>query len=109
MSTLQAFHLKAADRKLIRGDRAEGKDCHILFIAGFLSKRWGNKSKALAQWCQENGWGFRCYDVRGYGESDGRFTDYTLSDWIDDARMLRTLASGPPITIVSNSLGGWIA
>jgi hypothetical protein len=48
VNTLQAFHLKAADGKLIRGDRAEGKDRQILFITGFLSKRWGNKSKALA-------------------------------------------------------------
>ena len=48
-----------------------GKDRQILFITGFLSKRWGNKSKALAQWCQEKGWGFCCYDVRGFGDSEG--------------------------------------
>ena len=63
-----------------------GTDRQILFITGFLSKRWGNKSKALAQWCQEKGWGFCCYDVRGFGDSEGQFTDYTLSDWIADAR-----------------------
>ncbi len=51
MSTLQPFHLNAEDGKLIRGDRMDGKDRQILFITGFLSKRWGNKSKALAQWC----------------------------------------------------------
>lgn len=110
MSTLQAFHLKAADGKLICGDRVEGKDRQILFITGFLSKRWGNKSKALAQWCQEKGWGFCCYDVRGFGESEGSFTDYTLSDWMADARLvLNVLQDGPPITIVGNSLGSWIA
>jgi pimeloyl-ACP methyl ester carboxylesterase len=38
------------------------------------------------------------------------FTDYTLSDWIADARLvLNMLRDGPPITIVGNSLGGWIA
>ena len=87
-----------------------GKDRQILFITGFLSKRWGNKSKALAQWCKEKGWGFCCYDVRGFGDSEGTFTDYTLSDWIADARLvLNVLRNGPPITIVGNSLGGWIA
>ena len=86
MSGLHSFELAAADGKLIRGDRAEGKDRQILFITGFLSKRWGNKSKALAQWCEEKGWGFCCYDVRGFGDSEGPFTDYTLSDWIADAR-----------------------
>ena len=110
MSTLQPFHLNAEDGKLIRGDRMDGKDRQILFITGFLSKRWGNKSKALAQWCQEQGWGFCCYDVRGFGESEGSFTDYTLSDWVADARtVIQTLTSGPPITIVGNSLGSWIA
>jgi len=140
MSGLHSFELAAADGKLIRGDRVTGKDRQILFITGFLSKRWGNKSKALAQWCQEKGWGFCCYDVRGCGDSDGTFTDYTLSDWIADARLvLNMLQDGrhltlppqalshppapslsaqapfpsaaplPRVTIVGNSLGGWIA
>jgi pimeloyl-ACP methyl ester carboxylesterase len=110
MSGLHSFELAAADGKMIRGDRAEGKDRQILFITGFLSKRWGNKSKALAQWCEEKGWEFCCYDVRGFGDSGGTFTDYTLSDWIADARAVITmLKGGPPLTIVGNSLGGWIA
>ena len=110
MSELQPFELAAADGTLIRGDRSIGQSRQILFITGFLSKRWGNKSTALAQWCEGQGWGFCCYDVRGCGESGGRFPDYTLSDWIQDARMvLDRLADGPPLTIVGNSLGGWIA
>lgn len=110
MNKLTPYELKGGDGKLIRGDRLVGKDRQILFITGFLSKRWGNKSKALAQWCQERGWGFCCYDVRGFGDSEGTFTDYTLSDWISDARtVMRTLTDGPPVTIVGNSLGGWIA
>ena len=71
MSSLRSFELVAADGKTIRGDRSMGKDRQILFITGFLSKRWGNKSKALAQWCEEKGWGFCCYDVRGFGDSGG--------------------------------------
>ena len=125
MSSLHSFELAATDGKWIRGDRSIGKDRQILFITGFLSKRWGNKSKALAQWCEEKGWGFCCYDVRGFGDSEGTFSDYTLSDWIQDARaVLSTLTDGPHlthpsqarqdaspprVTIVGNSLGGWIA
>jgi uncharacterized protein len=110
MSALEPFYLTGPDSKRVRGDRAVGKDRQILFITGFLSKRWGNKSKTLAQWCAEKGWGFCCYDVRGFGDSEGRFIDYTLSDWITDARaVLALIKSGPPITIVGNSLGGWIA
>jgi uncharacterized protein len=110
MSKNQPFELIGADRKLIRGDRADGRNRRILFITGFLSKRWGNKSKALAEWCRERDWGFCCYDVRGFGDSEGSFSDYTLSDWIEDARtVIHSLVDGPPITIVGNSLGGWIA
>ena len=110
MNSLHLFELAASDGKMIRGDRAEGKDRQILFITGFLSKRWGNKSKALAEWCREKDWGFCCYDVRGFGDSGGTFTDYTLSDWVADAQLvLNMLQDGPPITIVGNSFGGWIA
>ena len=110
MSSTHQFELATTDGKLIRGDRSTGNDRQILFITGFLSKRWGNKSKTLAQWCEEKGWGFCCYDVRGFGDSEGTFTDYTLSDWIADARaVLGLIKNGPPITIVGNSLGGWIA
>ena len=109
--SLQPFELKGADGKMIRGDRAEGSGRQVLFITGFLSNRWGNKSKALAQWCDGAGWGFCCYDVRGFGDSEGKFTDYTLSDWIADARsLISVLEKSPePLTIVGNSLGGWIA
>jgi pimeloyl-ACP methyl ester carboxylesterase len=110
MNAQHPFELRASDGKLIRGDRSIGKSRQILFITGFLSKRWGNKSKALAQWSQEKGWGFCCYDVRGFGDSEGQFTDYTLSDWIADARtVLESINGGPPVTIVGNSLGSWIA
>ena len=108
--TVQSFELVGADGKRIKGDRAEGTNRQILFITGFLSKRWGNKSKALAQWCQERGWGFCCYDVRGFGDSEGQFIDYTLSDWMADARtVLDSIETSPPVTIVGNSLGSWIA
>ena len=109
--TLRSFELTAADGKRIRGDRADGAGRQVLFITGFLSKRWGNKSKTLAQWCEEQGWGFCCYDVRGFGDSEGRFTDYTLADWMADARTVISMLANPsdPMTIVGNSLGGWIA
>ena len=107
---MKSFELTAADGKLIRGDRLDGRERQILFITGFLSKRWGNKSKAFAEWCRERGWGFCCYDVRGFGDSEGRFTDYTLSDWIEDARtVIKNMESNAPVTLVGNSLGSWIA
>lgn len=111
MGEPKPFELEGADGKLICGDRLNGTGRQVLFITGFLSKRWGNKSKALAQWCREKDWGFCCYDVRGFGDSEGTFTDYTLSDWVEDARaVVKSLRDAPssPLTIVGNSLGSWI-
>ena len=107
---MDPFTLTGADGTTLRGDRAIGKDRQFLFITGFLSKRWGNKSKALAQWCQDRGWGFCCFDFRGWGESGGNWGDYRLLHWLEDAEAVTNLlVDGPPVTIVGNSLGGWLA
>ena len=75
---MDAFTLIGADGTTLRGDRVVGKERQFLFITGFLSKRWGNKSKALAQWCQDRGWGFCCFDFRGWGDSGGAWGEYRL-------------------------------
>ena len=104
------FEIPGADSKLIVGDRILGQDRQLLFITGFLSKRWGTKSKALAELCQKKKWGFCCFDFRGNGDSGGAFRDYTLNNWLDDARcVLEMIAKGPPVSIVGSSLGGWLA
>lgn len=110
MTDTTQFDIPGKDLKLIVGDRIPGQDRQLLFITGFLSQRWGNKSKALAELCRKRQWGFCCFDFRGNGDSEGIFTDYTLQDWLDDARrILKTLADGPPVTIIGSSLGGWLA
>ena len=107
MTDTKPFELSGADGKLIRGDRLEGEGRQILFITGLLSKRWGNKSRALAQWCGERHWGFCCFDFRGNADSEGDFKDYTLCNWLEDIwAVVRTLDQGPPLTIVGSSLAG---
>ncbi len=110
MTNTTQFKIPGADLKLIAGDRISGQNRQLLFVTGFLSKRWGTKSKALAELCREQNWGFCCFDFRGNGDSEGAFRDYTLSDWLDDARrVLQLIADGPPLTIIGSSLGGWLA
>ena len=107
---LTRFDLLGTDSKRIVGDRILDQNRQLLFITGFLSKRWGNKSKALAELCREHQWGFCCFDFRGNGDSEGEFRDYTLSDWLDDARrVLKMMNDGPPVTMIGSSLGGWLA
>jgi len=110
MTQSSQFKLLGADSKIIVGDLIPGQERQILFITGFLSKRWGNKSKALIELCRQRHWGFCCFDFRGNGDSTGGFRDYTLCDWLDDARRVtKMIADGPPLTIIGSSLGGWLA
>ena len=110
MNQTSRFVISGSDLKHIVGDRILGQDRQLLFITGFLSKRWGTKSKALAEWCREQNWGFCCFDFRGNGDSEGVFRDYSLNDWLDDARrVLQNMNDGPPVTIIGSSLGGWLA
>lgn len=110
MNQSSRFALPGRDAKRIVGDLIPGQDRQLLFITGFLSKRWGNKSKALAELCRRHNWGFCCFDFRGNGESEGVFADYTLYDWLEDARCVTgMLADGPPLTLIGSSLGGWLA
>lgn len=110
MSQSSRFEIPGKDSKLIVGDLIPGQERQILFITGFLSKRLGNKSKALAEMCHQRNWGFCCFDFRGNGDSKGVFCDYTLCDWLDDARCItQMIADGPPLTIIGSSLGGWLA
>ena len=106
---LITFTLPGKDGTLIQGNHIPGKDRQLLFINGFLSKRWGTKSRALAELCKERGWGFCCFDFRGNGDSEGQFSDYTLSHWLDDAHtVVEFLRNGPSLTVVGSSLGGWL-
>ena len=47
---------------------------------------FGTKCHSLREFCQNRGIGFLCFDYRGHGSSSGNFIDFTLHDWIDDAR-----------------------
>lgn len=110
MNQSTRFELPGTDSKFIVGDLISGQDRQLLFITGFLSKRWGNKSQALADMCRQRNWGFCCFDFRGNGESEGAFTDYTLFDWLEDARCVTNmLANSSPLTLIGSSLGGWLA
>jgi len=110
MSQSSRFEIPGTDSKLIVGDLIPGQERQILFITRFLSKWWGNKSKALAEMCHQRNWGFCCFDFHGNGDSEGVFHDYTLCDWLDDARQVtKMIADGPPVSIIGSSLGGWLA
>jgi pimeloyl-ACP methyl ester carboxylesterase len=79
----------------------------ILFLPGYASDMMGSKAVALDTLAEREGLGMLRFDYRGTGESDGRFADFTLEDWLEDAVAVAGLVAGP-LLLVGSSMGGWL-
>mmetsp|Transcript_18022 Transcript_18022/g.36938 ORF Transcript_18022/g.36938 Transcript_18022/m.36938 type:complete len:315 (-) Transcript_18022:567-1511(-) len=104
-------------------------DTTIIFLPGLLSSMTGTKSKALLQYCQGRCHSYLCFDYRGHGESDGKFEECNIHDWMNDSRSIINFAvskshygegkgsintsneksASPNIILVGSSMGSWIA
>eukprot|EP00116_Pleurobrachia_bachei_P019051 sb/3479313/ len=84
----------------------------IVFIPGFTSGKSTPDCSALSEFCAAQSRNFLCYDPRGLGESEGRFQDHYLGDWIQDAcnmvDLMKETTNQPPV-IIGQSMGGHIA
>jgi pimeloyl-ACP methyl ester carboxylesterase len=102
-----ALKTKSGERLAYR--RSPGNQPGYVFLNGFQSTMNSKKALAVEEHCRSIGRSCVCFDYRGHGESDGRFNDYCLSDWIDDAStILEELKCGPQI-LVGSSMGAWIS
>jgi pimeloyl-ACP methyl ester carboxylesterase len=80
-----------------------------MFLGGFRSDMTGTKAAFLHARAEATGRAFLRFDYSGHGQSDGRFADLTVSDWVQDAAaVLDALTDGPQV-LVGSSMGGWIA
>ncbi|GAA3997282.1 alpha/beta hydrolase family protein [Sphingomonas humi] len=95
-------HAIAVRHHLKRGDAQT-----ILFLPGYASDMMGSKAVALDALADREGLGMLRFDYRGTGESEGRFADFTLEDWLDDAAAVADTAAGP-LLLVGSSMGGWL-
>jgi pimeloyl-ACP methyl ester carboxylesterase len=69
----------------------------------------GTKAEALDKWCAQKGLAFCRHDYSGHGESDGDFTDGTISRWVEESvAVFDNFTKGPQI-LVGSSMGAWIA
>lgn len=91
---------------LITGDQNAAK---IFFLPGFRSDKNGGKATAIADWARANGYGMTRFDYSGHGESDGKFIDGTISDWLSDALAIFDSQTQGAQILVGSSMGGWIA
>ncbi|MEN3209435.1 alpha/beta hydrolase [Methylorubrum populi] len=86
-----------------------GEGPPVVWLGGFRSDMRATKAAALDAWAAGNGRRMVRFDYSGHGESEGRFEDGSISDWLDDAcAVIDRHADEAPI-LVGSSMGGWIA
>lgn len=100
--------LKIAYRKVNALASQEGMP-EVVFCGGYASDMKGSKAEYLAEVCENQGLGFLRFDYRGHGESEGRFEDFGIGDWIEDAESAIFSLTKHKIILIGSSMGGWIA
>ena len=68
----------------------------------------GAKALTVERYARKNKLNFICFDCRGHGKSEGKFEDFTISDWRKDLLdIIDNIAKGPQI-LIGSSMGGWL-
>jgi pimeloyl-ACP methyl ester carboxylesterase len=88
--------------------RLPGTGPCVVFLPGFRSDMQGDKAKALAAFCAEQGRALLLFDYAGHGESSGRFENGTISTWKSDAIAAIDGLTQGPIVLIGSSMGGWL-
>mgnify|MGYP006177941977 CR=1 FL=1 len=86
----------------------KGKSPGIIFIHGLNSDMNGLKALSIEKYAKKNKLSFIRFDCRGNGKSEGKFENFTISDWKEDLiNIIDTLTKGPQI-LIGSSMGGWL-
>jgi len=86
-----------------------GRDPVTVFVHGFRSNSAGTKALALAAHAEHQGRAFVRFDMRGCGQSDGEFADFTLSGALADLEAVLAHLSPRPVVLAGSSLGGLLS
>ena len=86
----------------------KGRGLGIIFIHGLNSDMNGAKALTIERYARKNNLNFIRFDCRGHGKSEGKFEEFTISDWRKDLiDIIDNIAKGPQI-LIGSSMGGWL-
>ena len=86
----------------------KGRGLGIIFIHGLNSDMNGAKALTVERYARKNKLNFIRFDCRGHGKSEGKFEEFTISDWRKDLLdIIDHVAKGPQI-LIGSSMGGWL-
>jgi len=83
--------------------------CGFFWLGGFMSDMLGSKAEALAALARETRRPGLRFDYSGHGQSEGQFTDGTISDWLEQSIHMFIAKTRSKRVIVGSSMGGWLA
>ena len=89
--------------------RRVGEKPGLLWLGGFKSDMSGIKAVALDRWAAAHRRACLRFDYSGHGESDGKFTDGTISRWLEESVAVFDAYCDGPQVLVGSSMGGWLA
>jgi pimeloyl-ACP methyl ester carboxylesterase len=97
------------DMRQIAVRRRSGAAPSLLWLGGFKSDMGGTKAVALDRWAAAHQRQCVRFDYSGHGESDGKFTDGTISRWLDESIAVFDAYCHGPQVVVGSSMGAWLA
>jgi pimeloyl-ACP methyl ester carboxylesterase len=81
----------------------------FVWLSGYRSDMSGTKAIELDRLAAEKGLACLRLDYSGHGLSGGKFTDGTISRWLEETLAVVLHAKLGRIIVVGSSMGGWIA
>jgi len=89
--------------------RRSGAMPGLLWLGGLRSDMRGAKATALERWAAAHRHNCVRFDYSGHGESEGTFTEGTISRWLEESiAVFDAYCDGPQI-VVGSSMGAWLA
>lgn len=104
----QLEHLTANGRRLALRI-TPGANPAVIWLGGFRSDMLSTKAGVIAEWGARTGHAVVRFDYSGHGESEGRFEDGTISEWLEDALAVIREKGGKAPVLVGSSMGGWLS
>ena len=81
----------------------------IIFLHGLMSNIQSKKAKHLKKFVNKNKINLLLFEYSGHGKSSGKFTDFSIKNWVDDSRsIIKKLIKKNKIVLVGSSMGAWI-
>jgi pimeloyl-ACP methyl ester carboxylesterase len=100
---------RGEDVRKIAVRRRSGATPGVLWLGGFKSDMGGIKAVALDRWAAAHRRSCVRFDYSGHGESDGKFTEGTISRWLDESIAVFDAYCEGPQVLVGSSMGGWLS